>query len=342
MTINRRSMLKRTVSVAALAIGSTFAMPYLARAAGAEFSYKFGTSLPASHPLNLQTLEASKAILSETGGRVEIQVYPNSQLGGDTDMLAQTRSGGLEFIGISGAILSTLVPVAAIGTVGFAFKSYDEVWAAVDGDLGGHVRAAIAKVNLRSTNRLWDNGFRQITTSSRPINSASDLAGLKIRVPVSPLYVSMFKALGASPAGINLAEVYSALQTNIVEAQENPLAMVESTKFYEVQRYCALTNHVWDGIWFLCNARAWNALPTDLQAIVSRNLDAAALRQRTDVQKLNSNLQADLTSKGMKFTTPDNPPFRDALRKAGFYTDWRGKFGEEAWSLLEKSAGKLT
>jgi tripartite ATP-independent transporter DctP family solute receptor len=342
MTITRRSLLNRTASFASLAVGSTLAMPFLARAAQAEFSYKFGTSLPASHPLNVQTREAGKAILSETGGRVEIQVYPDSQLGGDTDMLAQTRSGGLEFIGISGAILSTLVPVASIATVGFAFKSYDEVWQAMDGALGGHIRSAIAKVNLRSTERLWDNGFRQITTNSRPINSASDLVGLKIRVPVSPLYVSMFKALGASAAGINLAEVYSALQTNIVDAQENPLAMVESTKFYEVQRYCALTNHVWDGIWFLCNGRAWNALPVDLQAIVSRNLDAAALRQRTDVQKLNSNLQADLTSKGMKFTQPDNASFKDALQKAGFYAEWRGKFGEEAWSLLEKSSGKLT
>jgi tripartite ATP-independent transporter DctP family solute receptor len=341
MTTDRRSVLKGAASVAAGMLGSV-AMPYLARAASPEFSYKFGTSLPDAHPLNARTREAAKAIFSDTDGRVELQVFPNSQLGGDTDMLSQTRSGALEFVGISGAILSTLVPVAAIGTVGFAFSSYPDVWRAMDGELGDHIRAAISKANLRSTGRLWDNGFRQITTGSRPINGPADLAGLKIRVPVSPLYVSMFKALGASPAGINLSEVYSALQTNIVDAQENPLAMVETTKFYEVQKYCALTNHVWDGIWFLANTRAWKALPPDLQQIMDKHLDAAALRQREDVEKLNSQLQAELAGKGMTFTKPDTGPFRDALRKAGFYVEWRGKFGEEAWSVLEKSSGKLT
>jgi TRAP-type transport system periplasmic protein len=341
MIIDRRSFLKSAALVAAGSPASHFARPHLARAASAQFSYKFGTSLPANHPLCTRTEDAAKAILDETDGRVDIKVFPNSQLGGDTDMLSQTRSGALEFIGISGAILSTLVPVAALCTVGFAFKSYTDVWSAMDGDLGGHIRAAITKVNLRSTDRLWDNGFRQITTSSRPINAPGDLAGLKIRVPVSPLYVSMFKAFGAAPTSINLNETYSSLQTRIVDAQENPLAMVETTKFYEVQKYCALTNHVWDGIWFLANGRAWRALSADLQAIVSRHLDEAALQQRNDVQKLNSTLLSGLKEKGLTFTEPNADPFRDTLRKAGFYTEWRQKFGEEGWNILEKYSGAL-
>jgi TRAP-type C4-dicarboxylate transport system substrate-binding protein len=105
MTTDRRSVLKGAASVAAGMLGSV-AMPYLARAASPEFSYKFGTSLPDAHPLNARTREAAKAIFSDTDGRVELQVFPNSQLGGDTDMLSQTRSGALEFVGISGAILS--------------------------------------------------------------------------------------------------------------------------------------------------------------------------------------------------------------------------------------------
>src|SRR4051812_14194083 len=341
MTINRRSFLKSAAVVAAASPAPHFALPHLARAAGPEFTYKFGTSLPANHPLCTRTQEAAKAILDETSGRVDIRVFPNSQLGGDTDMLSQTRSGALEFIGISGAILSTLVPVAALCTIGFAFKSYTDVWSAMDGDLGGHIRAAITKVNLRSTDRLWDNGFRQITTSSRPINGPGDLSGLKIRVPVSPLYVSMFKALGAAPTSINLNETYSALQTRIVDAQENPLAMVETTKFYEVQRYCALTNHVWDGIWFLANGRAWRALSADLQAIVSHHLDEAAIRQRSDVERLNSTILLELREKGMTFTEPKADPFRDTLRTAGFYNEWRQRFGEEGWKLLEKYSGAL-
>src|SRR4051812_33701353 len=136
MIIDRRSFLKSAALVSAGSPASHFAGPHLARAASAQFSYKFGTSLPANHPLCTRTEDAARAILDETDGRVDIKVFPNSQLGGDTDMLSQTRSGALEFIGISGAILSTLVPVAALCTVGFAFKSYTDVWSAMDGDLG--------------------------------------------------------------------------------------------------------------------------------------------------------------------------------------------------------------
>ena len=152
----------------------------------------------------------------------------------------------------------------------------------------------------------------------------------------------MFKAFDASPASINLNETYSALQTKIVEGQENPLAVIATTKFYEVQRYCSLTNHMWDGYWFLANRRAWERLPDDLRTLVARHIDAAGLRERADVAKLNAGLQDDLTKSGMVFNKPDPEPFREKLRKAGFYTDWRSRYGEEGWSLLEKTCGKLT
>ncbi|WP_435336195.1 TRAP transporter substrate-binding protein, partial [Klebsiella pneumoniae] len=109
--------------------------------------------------------------------------------------------------------------------------------------------------------RIWDNGFRQITSSTRPIAGPADLQGFKIRVPVSPLWTSMFKALDSAPASINFAEVYSSLQTKIVDGQENPLAIISTAKLYEVQKYCSLTNHMWDGFWFLANRRAWERLP---------------------------------------------------------------------------------
>ena len=117
---------------------------------------------------------------------------------------------------------------------------------------------------------MWDNGFRQMTTSSKPIETAKDMDGLKIRVPVSPLSISMFKALGAAPASLQFSEVYSALQTKIVDAQENPLPIIQVAKLYEVQKYCSLTNHIWDGFWFIANGRAWRRLPADLQKIVAR------------------------------------------------------------------------
>ncbi|WP_230531511.1 TRAP transporter substrate-binding protein [Microvirga roseola] len=332
MIISRRTLLQGTASAALVT-------SFGARAQSAEFVYKYANNLPVTHPMNLRAKEAADKIKQETNGRVEIQIFPNNQLGSDTDMLSQVRSGGVEFFTLSPLILSTLVPNASISGIGFAFPNYDAVWKAMDGELGAYVRGEIEKANLVVMDKIWDNGFRQITSSNRAIQTPEDLKGFKIRVPVSPLWTSMFTAFGSAPASINFAEVYPALQTGVVDGQENPLAIISTAKLYEVQKHVSMTNHMWDGFWFLANRRAWNRLPADLQAIVAKNLNEAAVAERADVAKLNAGLKDDLTAKGMVFNDPDPAPFREALRKAGFYAEWKKKYGDEAWSILEKAVG---
>src|ERR1700753_2096387 len=339
MSFSRRTLLKASAATAALGcIGA----PFVARAQTAEFTYKFANSLPESHPFMTRAREMAAAIKAETNGKFDMQVFPNSQLGSDTDMLSQVRSGGVEFFPLSGLILATLVPAASINGIGFAFPDYPSVWKAMDGELGAYVRGEINKAGLEVMDKIWDNGFRQTTSSSKPITGPDDYKGFKIRVPVSPLWTSMFKAFDASPASINFSEVYSALQTKIVEGQENPLAIISTAKLYEVQKYCSLTNHMWDGFWFLANRRAWAAVPKDVQAIVAKHINAAAVSERADVAQLNAGLQQDLATKGLIFNQPVVAPFRDKLRSAGFYAEWKGKYGEQAWALLEKSVGKLS
>jgi len=338
MSVSRRTLLK--ASAAAAALGGIGA-PFVARAAEAEFVYKYANNLPDTHPLNIRAREMSAAIKAETNGRFDLQIFPNNQLGSDTDMLSQIRSGGVEFFTLSGLILSTLVPAASINGIGFAFPDYDTVWKAMDGELGAYVRGEINKAGLIVMDKIWDNGFRQTTSSTRPINGPEDFKGFKIRVPVSPLWTSMFKAFDASPASINFSEVYSALQTKVVEGQENPLVLISTAKLYEVQKYCSLTNHMWDGFWFLANRRSWERLPADIRDIVAKNINAAAVKERADTAKLNATVKDELTAKGLIFNQPAVAPFRDKLRSAGFYAEWKGKYGDQAWSLLEKSVGKL-
>jgi TRAP-type transport system periplasmic protein len=338
MTLSRRRLLTAAGStILAGAVGA----PVVARAQQAEWTYKYANNLPATHPMNVRAREMAAAIKQQTQGRFDLQIFPSSQLGSDTDTLSQLRSGGVEFFTLSGLILSTLVPAASINGMGFAFPSYDAVWKAMDGDLGAYIRAQIGKANLVVLEKIWDNGFRQTTTSTKPIAAPADFHGMKLRVPPSPLWTSMFEAFGAAPASINFNEVYSALQTKIVDGQENPLAIISTAKLYEVQKYCSLTNHMWDGFWFLANKRAWEVLPDDVRGIVAKNVNAAGLKERDDVAKLNGTLQQDLASKGLTFNRPDPAPFRDALRAAGFYTQWKKKYGDEAWAILEKAVGKL-
>jgi tripartite ATP-independent transporter DctP family solute receptor len=335
--LTRRTVLRSLAAAPAAAF--VLAAPRIARAA--EFSLKYGNNLPLTHPLNIRAQEAADRIKTETKGRVEITIFPDNQLGGDTDMLAQVRSGGIDFFTPSALVVATLVPVAAITAVGFAFADYDQVWAAMDGKVGAYVRTALAKAHLHAFERIWDNGFRQTTTGNKPIETAHDMDGLKIRVPVSPLSIAMFKALGASPVSLQFSEVYTSLQTRIVDGQENPLPIIQVAKLNEVQKYCSLTNHIWDGFWFIANGRMWEQLPDDLKTIVSGAINDAGVKQREDIRKLNETVQADLQSKGMIFNKPAPDSFRTALRTAGFYSDWQGRFGTEAWALLEGSVGKL-
>jgi TRAP-type transport system periplasmic protein len=336
MHLSRRTVLRGAAAAATVALPMRAAL-----AQKAEFTYKYANNLPLTHPMNIRAKEMTDAIRAETNGRVDIQVFPNNQLGSDTDMLSQLRAGGVEFFTLSGLILSTLVPAASISGMGFAFNDYAGVWKAMDGELGAYIRGQITKAGLVPMERIWDNGFRQITSSSKPIATPADLKGFKIRVPVSPLWTSMFKALDAAPASINFAEVYSALQTRIVDGQENPLAIIATAKLFEVQKYCSLTNHMWDGFWFLANRRSWEKLPADVQAVVSRHVNAAGLQERADVAELNAGLRKDLAAKGMAFNQPDATAFRDQLRKAGFYGEWKAKYGDDAWSILERSVGTL-
>ena len=318
MKITRRDILG-----AASAAWAVTALSKSASAA-AEFEFKLGVNTPDTHPLTLRLIEAARAIGAQSSGRLNVTVFPNSQLGGDPEMLSQLRAGGIELLAAPSLTLSTLVPLSGLPSIGFAFGSYDQVWAAMDGGVGDVVRDAIGKAGIVPMTKIWDNGFRQITSSSsRQLNSVEDLKGFKIRVPVTALLTSLFSGLGALPSSISVSELYSSLQTHIVEGQENPLAQISTNKFYEVQKYCALSNHCWSGYWIVANRRALTTLPADLLEIVNRNFDAAAVKERADLLEMDRSLQAELTAKGMVFNKPDPVQFRGALVKAGFYTQWQ-------------------
>ena len=262
---SRKITRRRLLGAASFACAATI----LGRpATAAEFEFKLGVNTPDTHPLTVRLTEAAREIGERTKGRMTVTVFPNSQLGGDPEMLSQLRAGGIELLAAPSMTLSTLVPLSGLPSIGFAFQSYDQVWAALDGGVGSIVRDAIGKAGIVPMQRIWDNGFRQITSSaSRRLNSVDDLRGFKIRVPVTALLTSLFSGLGALPSSISYSELYSALQTHIVEGQENPLAQVSTGKLYEVQKYCALTNHCWSGYWIVANPVRYRACqPTCLRA----------------------------------------------------------------------------
>ena len=193
----------------------------------------------------------------------------------------------------------------------------------MDGPLGDSVRDRIREAGLYVHPKMWENGMRQITSSARPIRSAADLAGFKIRTPAGELWVDLFRSLGASPGPLNFNEVYTALQTKVFDGQENPFAIVETARLFEVQKYLSVTNHMWSAYHLLGNQDAWTALPPG------------------DTERLNAALADKLARQGMTIERPDTSSFRAKLAGSGFYQKWKGRFGEQAWALLEKTSGPL-
>ena len=339
MKLTRRIVLTRASVAIAGAIASPAILHWPANAA--EFAYKYGTALPEGHPMVIRSKEAAAKIKEESGGKLEITLYPSSVLGQDTAMMSQAIAGALEVYGMSMDILAQKNPPAAIFGVGFAFPDYDTAWKAMDGDLGDHLRGIAEQIGFHVVHNCYDHGFREITARTKPIRTPDDLKGFKIRLPVAPYYISLFQHLGASPTPINFSEVYSALQTGVVDGQENPLVLIDTAKLYEVQKYCSLTNHTWAGLNISFSNIAWKRLPPDLQGLSEKKFNAKALEERADWQLMTGKEIENLKSKGMVFNAPDPKPFQEALRKTDFYPEMKKKSGEEAWALLEKYVGNL-
>jgi tripartite ATP-independent transporter DctP family solute receptor len=339
MKLTRRTVLRR----ASLAVAGAVASPTILhwRADAAEFAYKYGTALPEGHPMVIRSKEAAAKIKEESGGRLDISLYPSSVLGQDTAMMSQAIAGALEIYGMSLDILAQKTASAAIFGVGFAFPDYDTAWKAMDGDLGNYCRGLSEKAGLYCLDKAFDHGFRQITMKSKPINGPDDLKGVKIRLPVAPLFISLFQHLGASPTPINFGEVYSALQTGLVDGQENPLILIDTAKLYEVQKYCSMTNHIWVGLHIAFNPDAWKRLTPDLQELTHKHFSDAAIAERADWQVMDKTEVEKMTKGGLTFNRPDTKPFQEALRKSGFYPDVKKQMGDEAWGLLEKYTGPL-
>jgi tripartite ATP-independent transporter DctP family solute receptor len=309
-----------------------------APARAAQFTFKYGTDQSISSPVTTRAKEMWTAVERETGGRLHVDTYPDSVLGGDTQMLAQVRSGALQFLTEGGSILGGVSPIAQMNAVAFAFKDTKTAFAAMDGALGDYIRGEVGKVGLYVLSHPWDNGFREIT-ANRPIRNAAELQGLKMRVPASPISIDLFRSLGAAPVPMNVSELYTSLQTHIVDGQENALININQSNIFEVQSTLNFSNHSWECWWWVANIDAWNSLPPDIQAIVQRNVTKYAHLQRADFAALTASLTDKLHRLGMTVYPCDTASFKAKL--GDYYKKWRATFGETGWALLESNTGKL-
>lgn len=328
---------RRAVMAAALPL--VFIRSGPARAA--EWTYRLATGSGINQLINARLEQAAGRIREATGGRLDIQPFPGTQLGSDDDQLAKLRAGATEFLNITGSRISSIAPASDLTNLGFVFPSREVLWPAMDGDFGRLLRARIETAGITIVSKASDNGFRQITSGEKPIRTPEDLQGFRIRLPDIAAFTTLFQALGAVPASAGFNDLRAKLQTHVIDGQENSLAAVDFAKLYEVQKYVALTDHIWDPFWLLANPQAMARLPEDVQAIVRREFDRASVEQREDVVRQETMLRKSLVDKGLTLVEVDKAPFRAAIAKAGFYTGWKPKFAPDLWAALETVTGPL-
>jgi TRAP-type transport system periplasmic protein len=282
------------------------------------------------------------AITAETGGRVTASVHAENGkvAGGDPTALRMLIAGEIQFYTLMGGIIGTVVPVAEVQQVPFAFASAADAHKAIDGPLGRMIGDEMAAKGMHLFPQGgFDNGMRQVASTTRAVATPDDLQGMKIRVPPGQLIFDTFQAFGAEPVIIPAYQLYDGLATGRVAAQENPLAVLDGFKLFELVKFVSMTNHMWSGFNLMAHLATWQRLPDDVKRVIERNVTAHVRRQRHDQAALNAALRQELARRGLVFNDIEQAAFRGRL--AGVYTVWRERLGTRCWSLLEGEVGGL-
>jgi TRAP-type transport system periplasmic protein len=288
---------------------------------------KISNGLNNLHPTYLGCVEFKRIVEQKLGDKYEVQVYSDAQLGDDVRATEAVRMGTLEMVATSASPLTGLVPEFNVFDLPFIITSTKAADAVFDGPVG----AKLAKL-LESKGFIllayYENGFRDVTNSVRAIKSPTDLKGLKIRTMQNPIHLAAWRALGANPTPMPFSEVFTAMQQNVIDGQENPIPTIYLSRYYEVQKYVTLSNHVYGPHILLINKKLFESFPPNDQKIMREAALASAKYQRSLNRKLAKDNIAELKKNGM-IVTELTPQELAEFKKATLpvYTEWEPKIG---------------
>ena len=265
----------------------------------AEFTAKYPHVLLPDTPAGRAAERFAKLINERTNGRVEIKVFPNGQLGTNTQIIEQLQMNIVQIAMPPTAILGQFEPRMQLIDLPYIFPTREACYAVLDGEAGKTLLTGLSKVGINGLG-FWESGFKQFTTAEKPIDKPSDFKGMKIRTMDSPLIISQYRAWGANPIPIPYAETYNALQQGVADGQENPLVSIEKMKFYEVQDYITVSNHAYLGYAFCVNKEFWDKLPSDIADIFKQTADEVKNWLRVESAKTDIEVIERMKKKGTK------------------------------------------
>jgi tripartite ATP-independent transporter DctP family solute receptor len=267
-----------------------------------ERTLKFGLNGPEGHPAVAGMKKFKETVEAKSGGKIKVQLFLNGTLGSDQATLSSVKGGTVEMAVMNSGILSSEVKALEVFDFPFLFANEKEADAITDGPIGQKMHAALADKGIVGLS-YWELGFRNITTSKKAINKVEDIAGLKLRVIPSPINLDWVKALGANPTPLPFPEVYGALEQGAIDGQENPVAVIAANKFWEVQKFMALTNHQYNPQSVIFSKKVWDSMSAAEKKIIDDAADDAVKVQRTaNRAALAANLEL-LKKNGMTVTS---------------------------------------
>ena len=294
-------------------------------ASSQTWTFKLGNATSPDHAYNIGARKYAELVAQRTGGKVKIDIYPATQLGNERDLIEGLQLGTVDLVVTSTGPVGGFIPKMFVVDLPFLFRDRDHAYHVLDGPVGKELLDAFAVKEIKGL-AFWENGFRQITNSIRPIEKPEDLKGIKIRTMENKIHLATFKAFGASPTPMAWSEVYTALQQGTIDAQENPIAIVYTSKLFEVQKYLALTGHVYSPALLLMSTKAYNSIPPDVQKIMADAARECATFERNLLHDDETKQLEELKAKGMQITVPNKELFRAAAKSV--YQEFEGQFGK--------------
>ncbi|MGB3500215.1 MAG: TRAP transporter substrate-binding protein [Mesorhizobium sp.] len=249
-----------------------------------ERELRFAMSLAAEHPLGIAGKKFADLVAEKSGGKLKVSLYPGAVLGSDQQNLSAIRGGTLDFTTMATGLLAGINKEFMVFDLPFMFNNSKEAYALSDGPVGTGLMDKLADADIKGLG-VWDLGFRNMTNNRRAITKVEDISGLKLRVIAAPVYIDLFTQLGANPVPMTFGEVYGALESGAIDGQDNPLAVIESAKFAEVQDYLSITRHIYTGMPLLMSGKTWNSLSADEQKVITDAAEEAKQYGRQLVQE---------------------------------------------------------
>lgn len=289
----------------------------IALASGAkaqEMTLRFGHVGNEDHSWHKGALKFAEELADLTDGRIVVEVFPNETLGKEMDLLNGMALGTADLT-LAGESLQNWAPMAALIGLPYAYETLEDVDNVINSEIGEKIAADITENSPGLPIGYFLRDARNLT-SRRPITSPDELDGLKLRISNVPLHITVWRALGANPTPMAFSEVFTSLQNGTIEAQENPLALIRSANFYEVQDYVNLTEHVRSWLYIIISDITWNRLSEEDREAVLEAMRRAQVHERELFLQTKDELRAALESEGMEFVEVDKAAFLDIARDA--------------------------